>query len=49
MLDWRNAFSSSGETDIPSGSRITLSMKSDKNSNSCYVINTVFAWKHDII
>jgi len=46
-FDWlQNAYSSSAITDIPSGSRITLSVKNDINSSVTYVINTVFAWDY---
>ena len=49
-FDWlQNAYSSSAYTDIPSGSRITLSVKSDHNASVTYVINTVFAWDYSDI
>jgi hypothetical protein len=48
QFDYRNAYSSSALTDIPSGSRITLSVKSDLDGSVCYIINTAFAWKHSL-
>jgi len=49
-FDWlQNAYSSSANTDIPSGSRITLSIKSDYASSQTYIINTMFAWDYSDI
>ena len=49
-FDWlQNAYSSSAVTDIPSGSRITLSIKSDFAGSQMYMINTIFAWDYSDI
>ena len=48
-LDWRNPFSGSfvaNGNDIPSGSRVYLTMKSDFASSVAYVVSTTFAWDY---
>tara|TARA_R110000824_G_scaffold97522_3_gene233067 strand:+ start:502 stop:2058 length:1557 start_codon:yes stop_codon:yes gene_type:complete len=43
-FDWKNPNSGSWNVDIPSGSRITLSVKSDFASSTTYIVNTAFMW-----
>ena len=48
-IDWRNPFSGSfvaNSNDIPSGSRVYLTMKSDHASSVAYVVSTTFAWDY---
>ena len=48
-IDWRNPFSGSfvaNGNDIPSGSRVYLTMKSDFASSVAYVVSTTFAWDY---
>ena len=51
-LNWNSPHSGSyvaSAHDIPSGSRITLSVKSDHNGEVCYVVATTFAWDYSSI